>query len=85
VKNICVSMPLTEKVLDSYLLRIFTGSLLEKKTCKVIFFPEENLLHKTEWTIKKFKNFCNAVIATKTGLRMYKANVSKRQQVEVWE
>jgi len=77
MKTICVSMSLKENVLDSYLLRVFGGFMVEKKTCKVVYFPEGILSQKSPWTVKRFKNFCNAVVETKTGLRMYKANLKK--------
>jgi hypothetical protein len=77
MKSICVSMALSELVLNSYLKRVFKGKLLKKKTCKVIYFPQENLTKKN-WTVGMFKNFCSGTVSNKDNLRLYKANLTKR-------
>jgi hypothetical protein len=74
VKSICVSMPLKELVLDSYLLRVFSGTLEKKKTCKVVRFPEVNLASKN-WTAQMFKNFCESSVSEKKSLKMYRARL----------
>lgn len=77
MKNICVSMSLSETALDSYLIRVFDGELFERKTCKIVYFPEENLLQKPIWTIIRFKSFCDSVVENKSALRLYKAKITK--------
>lgn len=79
MKMICVSMDLDEKVLDSYLLRVFAGELVNKKTCKTIRFSEENLSEKG-WNKTMFKNFCEGTISNKLSLRMYKAKLTKKKE-----
>lgn len=69
-------MHLDEKVLDSYLMRVFKGELVSKKTCKTVRFPEESLSLKG-WTKIMLKNFCEGTVSNKEKLRMYKAKIKK--------
>lgn len=75
MKVICVSMNIKEQVLDSYLLRVFKGQLIEKNSLKTVRFSVENFEKKPAWDIPKFKNFCEAVATDKKSLEMYKARL----------
>lgn len=75
MRAICVSMSKQELVLDSYLLRVFKGQLVEKKTVKTVRFPVENLETNPAWTVQRFKDFCTACVSDKKSLRMYKARL----------
>lgn len=68
-------MNIKEQVLDSYLLRVFNGQLIEKNSFKTVRFPIENLENKPAWNIQRFKYFCEAVITDKKSLEMYKARL----------
>jgi len=78
MKMICVSMDLKEQVLDSYLLRVFKGELVDKKICKTVRFPEENLSLRG-WGKAMFKIFCEMTINNKLSLCMYKARLKEVQ------
>ena len=78
MKTICIKMDLQEKVLDSYLIRVFKGELVTQKTSKTVRFPEENLASKY-WTIQMLKNFCGGCVSYKLGLKMYKARLIKKK------
>lgn len=80
MKSICVSMSSKEAVLDSYLIRVFDGSLEEKPERKVIRFPEESLQLKN-WTVQMFKNFCESCVSDKRVLRIYKARLVPKKEV----
>lgn len=71
MKYFCISMSLNEKVLNSYLTRVFDGELVEKKTCQTVYIPEEGM----NWKISTFKSFCNYTVESKSQLRIYKAKV----------
>lgn len=75
-------MNLKELVLDSYLLRVFNGTLNEKATCKIVRFPEENLKAKKPWNTHLFKNFCESTVSDKKSLEMYKARLVPKREVE---
>ncbi len=81
MKNICVSMALTEKVLESYLTRVFGGQTIARRTCKTVFFPESNLMNKLSpegWSLERFKSFCIHT-PMKGEVRMYKAKITQRE------
>ncbi len=78
MKNIYASMALTEQVLDSYLLRVFKGKLITKKTCKVVYFPEQNLNSTKGWNKKWFKDFCQTTVNNKNDLHIYKAKIKTK-------
>ncbi len=80
MKAICVSMNTTEQVLDSYLLRVFTGKLITKGTIKTVRFPEENLKSKQEWSLKGFKDFCEMTVSDKKTLKMYSARLVTKKE-----
>lgn len=70
--------------MDSYLLRVFNGQLIEKNSLKTVRFPLENFEKKTAWDIPKFKNFCEAVATDKKSLEMYTARlISKKGEQHV--
>lgn len=81
MKAVCVSMNATEQVLDSYLLRVFNGKLVKKGLVKTVRFPEENLKSKSEWNLRKFKDFCEMTVSNKKSLKMYSARlVAKKEE-----
>ena len=74
MKYVNISMSKSEVVLESYLLRVFDGELVQKKSCKVVRFPEEHFTAKmapSGWTKKRFVIFCNGLATHKT-TRVYK-------------
>lgn len=71
MKNYFVRMSLEEKVLDSYLLRVMSGKLIEKEKYKVVTFSEINMINKN-WTERMLRDFCKGSISAKTTLRIYK-------------
>lgn len=81
MKFVNVSMHPSEEVLQSYLLRVFGGELIEKKTCKVVRFPEENFTAKMSpngWSKERFVTFCHATAKVKT-VRVYKTRLIKKK------
>ena len=80
MKFINVEMNKSEKVLASYLLRVFSGELIEKKSCKVVCFPEENFIAKMSpdgWTKQRFVSFCDSLATHKT-TRVYKTRLIEK-------
>lgn len=73
-------MAKSEKVLESYLLRVFSGELIQKKSRKVVRFPEENFTAKMTpngWTKKRLVSFVDSLATHKT-TRVYKTKLVKK-------
>lgn len=71
MKDICVSMDKREEVLHSYLARVFSGQVIEKKTVKVIHFTED-VLEKKGWTKSRFLSFCDLTTRKDRGYKFAK-------------
>lgn len=71
MKYFCISMSLNEKVLDSYLVRVFNGELIEKRSCKTVYIPVESM----NWKISQLKSFCVHTVENKSTFRLYRAQV----------
>ena len=69
-------MPLNEKVLNSYLQRVFKANIVQKKTCQTAYIAMENMT----WPISKFKAFCLYTLYAKIPFRIYEAKLGLKNE-----
>ena len=73
MKSIIVTMSLSEKVLDSYLIRNFGGTAFPSSDSKIVGFNENSVTG--VWNIPLLRDFCQATVSAKTSLKIKKVKV----------